>query len=295
MAQVFAHSELPDFLSLDIENPWRFPWDLDPTLIFFAFLAVGYFYALGRFKKKAVKWWQILLFYLGVMLNMIALSPAVDGLAGELFFVHMIQHMVIILLGTPLMIMGAPFYVLIRTLPSFLRRYVYFPLLRNVVVRFFHDLWSLPLVSLALFHINFWFWHIPRWYDLALFNDFYHILEHMMMALTAIYFWRHIIDPHPLRSQLMMGVRILYLASFMVLNIILAAMLTYADELWYSYHRITPPQWWSDSWSRIDDQRLGGLVMWVPGGVLLFVSMSICFLVWVHREQRSQALVKEGH
>lgn len=292
MARVFAHSDVPEFLSWDPDASWSFPSDWDPTLFFFVFLAIGYIYGLRRFKKKVVAFWQIALFFVGVSLNIAALSPRVDHWAGQLFFVHMIQHMTIILLGSPLMIFGAPFTVIIRALPAALRRYVYFPLVKNPVVRSVHKLWSQPLVSLALFHLNFWFWHLPRPYNLALFNDFYHIIEHMMMALTAIYFWRHIIDPRPLFSSVHMGVRILYLASFMVLNIILAALLTYADDLWYAYEHITPPQWWSDSWSRIDDQRLGGLVMWVPGGILLFISMSLCFLVWVHREQQRENALK---
>lgn len=286
MAQVFAHtsSSLPDFLSWSVDQPWRFPWLWDPTLIFFAALSLAYGYSLTRFKKPSVRWWQVGLFYIGIVMNITALSPTVDDLAGQLFFVHMIQHMTIILLGTPFIIFGAPFFVISRALPPACRRRVYWPLIKNMVVRHVHALWSVPLISLLLFHTNFWFWHIPRWYDLALFNDFYHILEHMMMALTAIYFWRHIIDPHPLRSSLAMGVRILYLGSFMVLNIILAAMLTYADELWYAYERINAPSWWSSQWTRLDDQRLGGLLMWVPGGILLFVAMSVCFIVWTHRE-----------
>jgi len=109
-----------------------------------------------------------------------------------------------------------------------------------------------------------------------------------MMALTSIYLWRNIVDPHPLKSDLPMGLRILFLAAFMALNIILAAMLTYADEIWYAYQGIPMPSWWAENWTHLDDQRLGGIIMWVPGGFITFISMTICFFVWVARENEEE-------
>ncbi|MCY4381002.1 MAG: cytochrome c oxidase assembly protein, partial [Proteobacteria bacterium] len=141
-----------------------------------------------------------------------------------------------------------------------------------------------PVISLVLFNLNFWFWHQARWYNLALYHDLYHMLEHALMAITSLYLWRHILDPKPLHSPLPMGLRILFLASFMALNIVLAALLTYASEPWYAYDNIPMPSWWGDHWTRLDDQRLGGLIMWVPGGIITFLFMTLCFFVWVQRE-----------
>lgn len=289
-SQAYAHSTTP-FYSLEVnaENPWRFSlvsWD--PTLIFFILLSILYGYALHRHRHMPVTSWQIFCFYIGIIINIVCLAPWMDNLADQLFFVHMIQHLGIILLGIPLMICGAPFLVLIRFLHPYLRRYIYFPIIRNIGIQKVHQVLSIPIVSLILFNFNFWFWHQPRWYNLALFHDLFHLIEHATMAWTAIYLWRHIIDPSPLRSNLPMGIRVLFLASFMAINIILAAMLTYADTTWYAYEYVPMPEWWAENWDRLDDQRLGGLIMWVPGGIITFCAMSLCFYAWVQREHEQQ-------
>lgn len=286
--QVFAHGlyePLP-------ENIFEYKFDWDPTLIFFLVMLILYIRGLQSFKRKPVRSWQIAAFFTGVIINMAALSPPIDPLSDRLFFMHMIQHMMIILIGSPLMIMGAPFNVIIRSLKPWTRRRVYFPFVKNIIVRNVHGFFSVPLVSLIVFNLNFWFWHLPRWYNLALFNDFFHLLEHAMMAVTSIYLWRNIVDPKPLKSKVPMGFRILYLAAFMAVNIILAAMLTFADELWYAYDGIPMPDWWADTWTHLDDQRLGGIIMWVPGGFITFIMMTICFFVWVAREKQNERVLK---
>ena len=76
----------------------------------------------------------------------------------------------------------------------------------------------------------------------------------------------------------------------MILDSILAAGLSFSTQVWYAYEGIPMPHWWGDRWSHLDDQRLGGLIMWVPVGALLFLSMTICFFVWADREQRKDRI-----
>lgn len=273
------------------ENIFEYKFDWDPTLVFFFVLMVLYIRGLSKFKKQPVRTWQKVSFFVGVFINMAALSPPIDPLSDRLFFMHMVQHMAIILLGSPLMVAGAPFYVIVRSLTPWTRRHIYFPIVKNIAIRNIQRFLTVPVISLILFNLNFWFWHLPRWYNLALLNDFYHLLEHAMMALTSIYLWRHIIDPHPLKSRLHMGFRILFLAAFMALNIILAAMLTFADEIWYAYDGIPMPEWWASEWTHLDDQRLGGIIMWVPGGFVTFIYMTLCFFVWVKREKSKERVL----
>lgn len=283
MLSAFAHTEDEPLFS-DSVSP-EIPWVWDPTLIFFLVLAWLYVRGLKKFKKKPVAPWQKVSFATGIFIQLLALNPWSDQLASELFFVHMIQHLMIILLAVPMILAGAPFFVIIRFLPLFVKRYLYWPLLKSSLIQLVHKTLSTPLISLVIFNLNFWFWHQPRWYNLALYHDFYHLLEHSMMAITSLYLWRHIIDPHPMRSTLSMGMRLLFLASFMALNIILAALLTYAPDPWYAYENIALPSWWAQNWTRLDDQKLGGLIMWVPGGIITFLYMTLCFFVWVKREQ----------
>lgn len=281
-----GHTDQTAYFRQNPQDLEGFSLAVDPTLGFFLLLGVLYGWGLTKFRKLPIPLWQITCFYGGLIWQILMLNPWLDNLAGEMFFVHMIQHLGIILLGVPMILSGAPFFIIIRSLPPVLKRRVYFPLLRFYPLQLTHKTLRNPVVALCLFQLNFWFWHLPTWYNLALYNDGYHILEHACMALSALYFWSLILDPHPLHSHLPMGVRILFLASFMALNIILAAMLTYSHEIWYAYENIPLPQWWSEQWTRLDDQRLGGLIMWVPGSIVTFLYMTLTFFVWVKRENK---------
>jgi putative membrane protein len=282
MNQALAHS-FYDPLPTGI---FQFKLDWDPTVVFFLCMAYLYYKGLKEFRTKTpVKRWQIFCFYAGITSNVIALLPPVDPLSDRLFFAHMIQHMIIMMIGAPLIILGAPFYVISRGLGRIPRTYILLPMLKNKFLRILLAFLGAPLVSLAFYNLNLWFWHIPRFYNWALLNDLFHIVEHALFALSSILLWRNIIDPYPLRSKLHMGFRILYLAGTMAVSVGLAAFLSYHETVLYAYEGIPMPQWWSYRWTHLDDQRLGGLIMWVPGGFLMFLYMTITFFVWAKREQ----------
>lgn len=289
MSVAYGHSLAESLYEPLPEGLFEYKFDWDPTLVFFFLLAVFYIKGLRAFKsRKTIAKWQIACFIAGVSCNIFALIPPIDPLSDRLFFVHMIQHMMIVNVGVPLMLFGAPFFVVIRGMPAFFRRYIYFPILRNRLIQSIHRLAAFPLISLVLFEGNYWFWHVPRFYNWALLNDWIHLVEHACMSITAIYLWRHIIDPYPMRSRLHMGFRLLFLGAIMILDSVLAAALTYSETVWYAYEGIPMPSWWLKNWDHLDDQRLGGLIMWVPGGFLLFLSMTVCFFAWVYREQQKE-------
>ncbi|NRA63492.1 MAG: cytochrome c oxidase assembly protein [Pseudobacteriovorax sp.] len=288
MSVAYAHGafeELPD-------NLFEVKWDWDPALVFFVLLLLFYFRALPRFKKQPVKPWQIWMFVTGIALNILALSPPIDPYADRLFWVHMVQHLMITHLGVPLMLFGVPFFVVIRGVPLWFRRYIYFPYLRSWLNRFVSAVFFNPIVALVLFEVNYWFWHVPRFYNLALFNDYYHLLEHACFAITAMLLWRNIIDPAPMKSRLKLPVRILYLGFIMALNVILSAFLTFADEVLYGYEGMPVPEFWQ-RWGYLHDQRLGGLIMWVPGGLIMLIAMTAVFFVWANKEEKKDQLALE--
>jgi putative membrane protein len=282
MNQALAHSfydPIPPGLFL-------FKMDWDPTVIFFLVMSYYYFKGLKAFKgKRPIENWQVACFVAGILCNFAALMPPIDPLADRLFFVHMIQHMMIMMIGTPLIILGAPFFVISRGLGRIPRSYIMLPILKNRVLRALFVFMGAPLVSLIFYNANLWFWHIPRFYNWALLNDVFHIVEHALFALSSILLWRNIIDPHPLRSKLHMGFRILFLAATMAFSVGLAAFLSYHESVLYAYEGIPMPEWWAYRWTHLDDQRLGGLIMWVPGGFIMFIYMTITFFVWAKREQ----------
>lgn len=291
MSVAYAHDLAAELYEPLPEGLFDYKFDWDPTLLFFVALSFFYIRGLRAFRGKVpIEKWQIVCFFVGVSVNVIALCPPIDPLADRLFFMHMVQHMLIVAVGSPLMLFGVPYYIVSRGLTPGFRRSFYFPVIKNRLLRSVNGFFLIPLVSLALFEANYWFWHVPRFYNWALLNDFVHMFEHACMAITSFYLWRNIIDPYPLKCKLHMGFRLLFLAAIMALNTVLAAALTYATSVWYAYEGIPMPKWWSYRWTHLDDQRLGGLIMWIPGGFLTFISMTICFFVWVKREQEADAI-----
>src|SRR5690349_8665414 len=102
-------------------------WDFDPTLIFFLVMLILYIRGLGRFRGRTpVAGWQKLFFFSGIGTLLLALSPPIDPLADQLFFAHMIQHMMITMIGVPCILFGIPFFVTLRGAPPWFRRKVYF-------------------------------------------------------------------------------------------------------------------------------------------------------------------------
>jgi cytochrome c oxidase assembly factor CtaG len=260
-------------------------WAWDPALLFFLFMAWLYVRGLKAFRGKTpVAPWQKALFFAGVAVLTIALLPPIDPLSDQLFFVHMIQHIMITSIGVPLMILGVPFYVSVRGISPALRRHVYFPLVRSRWLRAVLRGWRSPVAALVVYQCVYWFWHIPRFYNMALLNDAIHLVEHGTMAAAAIFMWRVVIDPHPLKSPLALPWRLLFLATVEASNIALSAYLTFTETVVYAYEGLPAPGWWA--YDRVQDQRLGGLIMWVPGGFLTFITMTIVFFVWVRREEQ---------
>lgn len=259
----------------------KWPWD--PTVLFFLALAILYARGLREYGGHApVQRWQIVSFFVGIATLLAASLPPIDPVADQLFCAHMLQHLLITAVGVPLIMLGAPFFVALRGWPARVRRAVAVPFLQNHFVRAANGFTRLPLAALAIFEAAFWFWHVPKFYDAALRNDVIHLVEHACMAFGAMAIWRLLIDPAPLQSPLALPTRFLFLLLLMTLDMALSAALTFSSNVWYAYDQLPLPQWWS--WDRLQDQRLGGLLMWVPGSAVWLIALIATFTVWFRRE-----------
>jgi cytochrome c oxidase assembly factor CtaG len=221
-----------------------------------------------------------------------AYLPPIDPLADQLFSLHMVQHLLITSVGVPLIIFGAPFFVLVRGIPNPLREKLVVSLVQNKKVQKLWHFFAHPLLALLLYEGVFWFWHIPQFYNSALRNDAIHLVEHACMAFAAMNLWRMIIDPHPMRSPLRLPLRIPLLGFMTTLEMALSAALTYSEKVWYAYDQLPLPSWWA--WNRLQDQRLGGVIMWVPGGMVWVVAMGFVFYVWIQEQARTDICEKCG-
>ena len=164
---------------------------------------------------------------------------------------HMIQHLLI-------MAVIAPLYALARPLPQWLAatgrtgRWLFKPLLH--LSR--HPIWAGGLQGAAI-----WFWHAPKFYNLALANPGWHFVEHAGFALGAAIFWWSVLGRHSAAALPAL------LFTFMHMGM-LGALLTFAQTPLY------------DDRLDLQDQQLAGLIMWVPGGLPYLIAGAWCGLRW---------------
>ncbi len=265
-------------------------WNLNPVLLF-GLAMVGWLYfrglraSTGR-RRRLHPWWRPSLYYVALAAVFISLVSPLDHLADELFVMHMAQHMLLMVVAPPLVLLGAPMIPILRGIPRPIRRRFVAPVLRQRTLRRSLKYLSLPLIAWPLYVVTLLGWHTPAAYDLALRNEVAHVLEHFSFAAVALLFWWNVIDSVPLRSSLSYIGRVPYVFLMTVPNFSLGAFLTLSQEAWYERYLTQELRW---GLSAMDDQQLGGLIMWIPGAlVLLTALLSVLAYIALSEERRQR-------
>jgi putative membrane protein len=257
-------------------------WSLDPGLVY-VILAAG-LYIIGSRGRGRPEPLQAMAFFAGLLALVVALDSPIDTYADQLFWVHMIQHVILLTIAPPLILLGRPWPRMWRALPVEPRTKV-----ARVVAR---SGWTQPIRALArpwpawiLFTATFVAWHIPAAYDATLQYGTVHVVEHAMFFFTGLLFWARVIDPGPLRPRLVWPVRIAYAAGAMVVGWILAITLVIVPHPVYGFYAdlATRP----GGISALTDQQLAAGVMWVPGSLAYTITFLIGFYKWLEGDHRS--------
>ena len=254
-------------------------WNWQPSIIGGTLLILAlYIYAVGPFRERFFPAEQFspgkaIAFVIGVNLIFLSLFSALDELGDRyLFSAHMLQHLILTMVGPPLMLIGIPAWLVQ-------------PLLRNRVILNIGKVLTHPVVAFTLFNADLWLWHAPSLYDATLFNDSLHILEHLTFIIFGIIFWWPVFSPvEEGLSRLSTAGQVLYLFFGSMPMVLLGAGLTFAPPLYTPY--INAPRVWG--LSAATDQQLGGLLMWVPVSLYMIVIMSVLFIRWMQQQERRQ-------
>jgi cytochrome c oxidase assembly factor CtaG/polyferredoxin len=200
----------------------------------------------------------------GLCALFLALASPLDAFAGLLLSAHMAQHLLLMAVAPPLLLLGAPLIPLLRGLPRWAARDALGPFLAWPPLRRFARGLTHPLpawITMAAATIG---WHLPPAYQLALRSPFWHGLEHACFFWAAILFWWPVVRPWPSRPQVTAWALPPYLLLADLLNTALAAFFTFSDRLLYPVYGGAPRLF---GLSAPDDQVLAGVLMWVPGSV----------------------------
>jgi len=263
-------------------------WSLDPiALIGIPLAALLYARGLRSMapRKRYHASWRPWSFYGGLTFIFLALVSPLDHLAEELFYAHMIQHVGLMMIGVPLVLLGAPMIPILRGIPRSTRRRLVIPIARSLPVRFVLRTLTRPLVAWPLYVGVFSFWHTPALFDASIENDALHIVEHLLFAAAAYAFWWNIVDPLPLKSNLSYLARIPYIFITVVPSFLLGAFLTFSGSAWFETYQTSTARY---GFTPVEDQELGGVIMWILGSFIIGTALMIDLYLAVRTEQRAQ-------
>jgi len=209
---------------------------------------------------------------LGLAAGLLALNGPVHDLAERSHFsVHMVQHLLLTLAAPPLLLAGTPPWLSDRLLAAVLRR----PgtALARALTR--------PVPALAAYGAALVLWHLPGPYGAALESHAWHAVEHAVLVGAAVLGWWPVLGPSRLVPPLPYAAQLLYLFAFGAPMTVVAAMITGADTVLYPFYAAAAPAAGLDA---LADQRLGGVIMWVPAGVVPLVAFTVVFFRWAAAE-----------
>lgn len=204
-----------------------------------------------------------------------ALLSPLHALGESLFAAHMTQHVLLMSVAAPLLVLGQPLLVLLWVLDRDGRQRAA-RVLRSGPVRSAWHLISRPAAAWLIHALAIWLWHVPALYDASVRSAPVHALQHASFLGAALLFWWVLL--HRLAQRERAGIGVLYLFTTAVHTSLLGALLTFAGEPWYAAYAETTASW---GLSPLEDLQLGGLIMWVPGWLPYLVALLAVASRWL--------------
>lgn len=225
-------------------------------------------------RGRGIRMGEALRFALAWLVLVAAIASPLDGLADRLFWAHMVEHELLMTVAAPLFVLGRPLEAWAWAMPAAVLR----ALSSIARARPLASLWRTitePLAAWSAQAIVLWVWHAPALFDAALESEGVHIAQHACFLGSALLLWWSVLGRGSRRPD---GASIASLFTTMIHSGALGALLTFAPHPWYSHYT------GSASLTALEDQQLGGLVMWVPGGLSYLAAGLAIVGSWLARD-----------
>ena len=256
-------------------------WTFSPGVLIAAALVLGVYVRRWRTVRSSgspraaaeAPVWRLCSFTGSVLAAIVALISPLDALADQLFFMHMIQHMLLLDLAPILGILGFT-KVILR------------PVTRSV-----HDLerkagpLAHPAFAVIFYVVAIWTWHIPAAYDLAVRHPMVHVLEHVTFVLAGSLYWWHLLSPIRARLRLDGMGPVVYMASTKLFVGALGMGLAFAPTALYPYYQHHARVW---GISAISDQGIAGLIMALEQSIVMGIAIVLLFVRALTESERAQ-------
>ena len=261
-------------------------WTFEPGVVI-PIVASAVLYSLGicrlrRASPKSVRKSDILYFALGWAALVLALVSPVHAWGSVLFSAHMTQHELLMLAAAPLLVLGRPVVPFLWALP----RSWALALARWSKLQAWEKTWrtiSNPVVAWIIHAVVLWAWHAPALFEATLENESIHALQHASFLFSALLFWWAVI--HGRQRALGFGFAVLYMFTTALHSGLLGALLTFANSVWYPGYAERTTAW---GLTPLEDQQIGGLIMWIPAGLVYIAAALALFAGWL-RESEARA------
>jgi putative membrane protein len=251
---------------------WR--WSVHPsTAIGIAALGALYIVASIKLERRPTVAQRAFLFS-GLLLLFASLNGPIHDLSDDyLFSAHMVQHLLLTLAVPPLLLAGTPGWMLR-------------PLLSRRAIRPIARFLTRAPIAFVVFNVVIAAWHLPVFYNAAMANHSLHILEHLMFMAAAVLMWWPLLSQLPEFPRLAYPGQMLYSFLMSIPMSIIAIYIAMADHVLYPAYSAAPRVL---PLSPLEDQLLGALIMWIPGGIIFMIIMTVVFFKWNARGEDSTA------
>jgi cytochrome c oxidase assembly factor CtaG len=229
---------------------------------------------------SGVRTWEAWCYAAGWMALVVALVSPLHPWGRVLFSAHMTQHEILMLIAAPLLVLGRPVLVFLKALPP---RYAHdLAALSNQ--SWWQSTWraiSNPFSAWLIHAAALWMWHVPFLFQATIDNDIVHTLQHLSFLLSALLFWWAVI--HGRQRAAAYGMAVLYLFTTAMHSGLLGVLITVAGHVIYPAYEHTTQSW---GLTPLEDQQLGGLIMWIPAGIVYVAAGLILFAAWLRESER---------
>lgn len=262
-------------------------WASEPlAAVGLVLLAFGYLRGVERLWRQAgrnrvVRGWQVGAFAAAWTALLVALVSPIEGLAGTLLSIHMVQHLLLALVAAPLLVVSGPLLPLVRALPERLARRVH-GWRPSVRWRRRGHSFAATAAAAGLYVGVLWLWHAPPLYEAALRSGAVHAFEHATMLGAAVWLWTAVLQRGgPRRRGSPTGALAMFATA--TLTVGLGALLTFSPASWYAHYAPGAAAW---GLTALQDQQRAGAIMWSVGGMLTTVIGAVSFWAWLAAAHR---------
>jgi cytochrome c oxidase assembly factor CtaG len=275
----FFADDVPRALGVHTLSSTQF--DVLPILLI---AGAGLLYAIGVVRANRLvprhRWpvWRTVAFFGGLAVTAVAIMSFIGVYDDVLFWDHMVQHLLLVMVAGVLYATGSPIALALRASAGSSRT-----LLKKALRSWPARIAGHPITAFALYAVVIPVTHLTSFYNLTLQHEAIHNFEHLVFVFVGYLFWRQVFGIDPNAHRLYPGAKLLYLAFAVPVDTFVGLSLASASHELFPAYDTLHRQWGP---SLLKDLHMGGVIMWVGGDTLMLLAMIPVTLEWVRYEER---------